>query len=80
MVSKDSNYEQGWVCDGCATDFPPPVRSRWATECLYHGQDEDDQGAWDLCNTCAEDPTTAEKRFEEHVAALQVNRFSSCCA
>ena len=39
------------------------MRSRWATEWLYHGQDE--LGAYDLCNTCAEDPDAAEARFDE---------------
>ena len=66
MTSRDANYEHGWVCDGCETEFPPPVRSRWASECLYHGQDE--QRAFDLCDTCAENPLEAEKRL------LQVSR------
>lgn len=72
MRAKDANYEHGWVCDGCATEFPPPVRSRWAAECLYHGQDA--QGAFDLCDTCAENPLEAEKRFDEHERMLQVSR------
>lgn len=72
LLAKNANYEHGWVCDGCAVEFQPPVRSRWTTECIYHGQDE--LGAWDLCNECATDPAAAEKRFDEHAKHLQVSQ------
>ena len=78
MVLMNSSYANGWLCDGCATDFPPPVRSRWAVECLHHGQDVP-QGAFDLCNTCAENPLVAEKRFDEHAKMLQVTFQTASC-
>ena len=54
MVAKNKDYTDGWVCDGCGEQFQAPVRSRWAIQCMYHGQDE--MGAWDLCDACATDP------------------------